>query len=49
MLGRWLGVGLWGGDDGVTVAGLSIIAEMSAAEAGTDVGGAFPYLDVIIL
>ena len=32
----------WGGDGGGTVAGSAVDAEMYAAEAGTDVGGAFP-------
>ena len=49
LLGRYLGVGLWGGEGGVTVAGLSVDAEMSAADDGTDVGGASPSSDVIIL
>ena len=49
LVERYLGVGIQGGDGGVTLAGLSVDAEMSAAEARTDVGGAFPSSDVIIL
>ena len=38
----------WVDDGGGTVAGSAVNAEMSAAEAGTEVGGEFPSSDVII-
>ena len=38
----------FGGDGGVAISGSAVNAEISAAKAGTDVGGSFLSSDVII-